>query len=134
MTIRCRIITPYGVYRELDASIVNIVTSEGEQRGILPNHMPIVTMMKISKMTTEESDGRHEYAVSGGLFYFRDNVAEILADAVESKEEIDVERALYAKERAERRLARNDPNMDLARAQVALQKALNRLTVSGRNL
>lgn len=133
MMIHCRIVTPKGVYKEMDASIINIVTTDGE-RGILPNHMPLVTMLKIGKMTAEESTGRQEYAVAGGLFYFRDNLAEILTDAVESKEEIDVERAESAKQRAEKRLAANNPNLDIQRARIALEKALNRLSVSGRNL
>ena len=133
MKIRCRIVTPKGVYKEIDASIINIVTTDGE-RGILPNHMPLVTMLKIGKMTAEESTGRQEYAVAGGLFYFRDNLAEILTDAVESKEEIDVERAESARQRAEKRLAANNPNLDIQRARIALEKALNRLSVSGRNL
>lgn len=131
MMIHCRIVTPLGVYKETDASIINIETTDG-QRGILPNHMPLVTMLKIGKMTMEEPSGREEYAVAGGLFYFRDNLAEILTDAVESKADIDVERAMSAKERAERRLASNNPNYDLQRAQIALEKALNRLSVSGR--
>jgi len=131
MMIHCRIVTPHGVYKETDASIINIETTDG-QRGILPNHMPLVTMLKIGKMTLEEPSGREEYAVAGGLFYFRDNLAEILTDAVESKDDIDVERALSAKQRAERRLASKNPNYDLQRAQIALEKALNRLSVSGR--
>lgn len=133
MMIHCRIVTPKGVYKEMDASIINIVTTDGE-RGILPNHMPLVTMLKIGKMTAEESTGRQEYAVAGGLFSFRDNLAEILTDAVESKEEIDVERAESARQRAEKRLAANNPNLDIQRARIALEKALNRLSVSGRNL
>lgn len=133
MMIHCRIVTPKGVYKEMDASIINIVTTDGE-RGILPNHMPLVTMLKIGKMTAEESTGRQEYAVAGGLFYFRDNLAEILTDAVESKEEIDIERAESARQRAEKRLAANNPNLDIQRARIALEKALNRLSVSGRNL
>ena len=133
MMIHCRIVTPKVVYKEMDASIINIVTTDGE-RGILPNHMPLVTMLKIGKMTAEETTGRQEYAVAGGLFYFRDNLAEILTDAVESKEEIDVERAESARQRAEKRLAANNPNLDIQRARIALEKALNRLSVSGRNL
>ena len=133
MMIHCRIVTPKGVYKEMDASIINIVTTDGE-RGILPNHMPLVTMLKIGKMTAEETTGRQEYAVAGGLFYFRDNLAEILTDAVESKEEIDIERAESARQRAEKRLAANNPNLDIQRARSALEKALNRLSVSGRNL
>lgn len=129
-TIHCRIVTPQGVYKEMNASIVNIETTDG-QRGILPNHMPIVTMLKIGKLAIEEDTGRQEYAIAGGLFYFRDNKADILTDAIENKNEIDAERAEAAKARAERRLASNDPNYDLKRAEIALQKAMNRLSVKG---
>ena len=130
MSIHCRIITPQGLYKEMDANIINIDTTEGQQ-GILPNHLPLVTMLKIGKITTDESGTRQEYAVAGGLFYFRDNKAEVLTDAIESKEEIDVERAKQAKERAEQRIGSNNPNIDLQRAQIALEKAMNRLRVKG---
>lgn len=128
--IHCRIVTPHGVYKELDTSILNIETQDG-QRGILPEHMPIVTMLRIGKMTTVESEKRMEYAVTGGLFYFRDNKAEIMVDAIENKDEIDVERAIAAKIRAEQRLQSNDKNVDQVRAEIALKKALNRLNVKG---
>lgn len=128
--IHCRIVTPHGVYKEMETPIINIDTDDG-QRGILPNHMPLVTMLKIGRMETEEQGTRQEYAVAGGLFYFRDNTAEILTDAIENKNEIDYERAEQAKERAEKRIASNDPNYDLQRAQIALQKAINRMNVKG---
>ena len=128
--IHCRIVTPHGVYKELDTSILNIETQDG-QRGILPEHMPIVTMLRIGKMTTVESGKRMEYAVTEGLFYFRDNNAEIMVDAIENKDEIDVERAIAAKIRAEQRLQSNDKNVDQVRAEIALKKALNRLNVKG---
>ncbi len=128
--IHCRIVTPHGVYKEMETPIINIETNDG-QRGILPNHMPLVTMLKIGRMETEEKGTRQEYAVAGGLFYFRDNTAEILTDAIENKNEIDLERAEAAKHRAEMRLASNDPNYDLQRAKIALQKAINRMNVKG---
>lgn len=129
--IHCRIITPHGVYKEMDATIINI-ESEAGQQGILPNHMPLVTSLKIGRMTTDENGERQEYAVAGGLFYFRDNKAEILTDAIENKKDIDVDRAENAKEGAEGRLHSADPNIDMVRAEIALQKALNRLKVTGR--
>ena len=128
--IHCRIVTPHGVYKEMETPIINIETDEG-QRGILPNHMPLVTMLKIGKMQTEEKGKRQEYAVAGGLFYFRENQAEILTDAIENKDEIDAERAARAKERAEQRLKSDNPNFDLQRARIALQKAINRMNVKG---
>ena len=132
-TIHCHIMTPHGVYKEMDTEIINIETNEG-QRGILPEHMPLVTMLKVGKMSTIENGQREEYAVSGGMFYFRENKAEILTDAIEGKSEIDLERAIAAKERAERRLAEKKPNLDVQRAEIALARALNRISVYGKQI
>lgn len=129
-TLHVRIVTPEGIYKELDTPIVNIQTEDGDQ-GVLPNHMPLVTMLKIGHMTTDEDGVRQTYAVAGGLFYFRDNTAEILTDAIENKKDIDIERAQRAKDRAEKRMHSNDQNIDLKRAELALKKALNRLDVAG---
>ncbi|MBR4446386.1 MAG: ATP synthase F1 subunit epsilon [Solobacterium sp.] len=131
-TIHCRIVTPHGVYKEMDTSILNVVTLSGE-RGILPNHVPVVIMLKISRMTTVENGQRIEYAIAGGMLYFRDNTAEILTDAIESKDEIDVDRAVAAKTRAEKRLSSGRPNLDQERAEVALKRAINRINVVQRH-
>ena len=128
MMIHCRVVTPEGVYKEMDTPIINICSTDGEQ-GILVNHMPLVTMLKIGHMSTEENGVRQDYAVAGGLFYFRDNEAKILSDAVESRTEIDEDRAEAAKQRALTHLQSGNPNEDLKRAQVALEKAINRIKV-----
>ena len=128
MMIHCRVVTPEGVYKEMDTPIINICSTDGEQ-GILVNHMPLVTMLKIGHMSTEENGVRQDYAVAGGLFYFRDNQAKILSDAVESRTEIDEDRAEAAKQRALTHLQSGNPNEDLKRAQVALEKAINRIKV-----
>ena len=128
MLIDVTINTPRGLYKQTKASIVNVVTPDG-QRGILPNHMPIVVSLTVSKMTMEE-EKRESYAIRGGVLYFHNNQCMILTPAIENESEIDLERAIKAKERAERRLAAvNDQNVDLARAQVALQRAINRINV-----
>lgn len=128
-TIHCRVITPEKIYKEFDSDILTIETTEGQQ-GILPNHMPLVATLVIGKLSTTLDGKREEYALSGGLFYFRDNKAEVLTDAIESKEEIDLNRATQAKDRAEERLKKRKAGTDLIRAEIALKKALNRMRVS----
>ena len=130
-TLHVRVATPEGLYKEFDTTILNIQTEDGDQ-GILPDHMPLVTMLKIGIMSSVEDNVRNTYAVAGGLFYFRNNVAEILTDAIENKNEIDAARAQKALTRAEDRLKSKDPNIDMKRAEVALKKAMNRITVSSR--
>ena len=128
MQIDVTINTPKGLYKQTKASIVNVVSPDG-QRGILPNHVPIVVSLAVSKMTMEEEQ-RETYAISGGVLYFRNNRCEILTPAIENVRDIDLERAQQAKERAERRLAGvNEENIDMARAQIALQRAINRINV-----
>lgn len=127
--IRCKIVTPLGVYRDLEAAMINIVSVNG-QLGILPSHMPLVTMLKISEMSLVLKDQKRErFAVSGGMFYFENDEATILCDAIENEKEIDLNRAVAAKERAEKRISSDDPNIDLRRAELALSKALNRIHV-----
>lgn len=130
-TFHVRVVTPHGVYREWDTAILNIQTSDGDQ-GILANHMPLVTMLKIGKMTSDIDGKREEFAVAGGLFYFRENLAEVLTDAIENKVDIDIARAEKSKERAEERLRKADPSIDIKRAEVSLKKAMNRLSVCGK--
>ena len=70
-------------------------------------------------------------AVTGGLLEVRPEVVTILAQAAETAEHIDVNRALKAKERAEERIhEQKQGHVDFKRAELALQRAVNRITVS----
>lgn len=129
MAIDVTINTPRGLYKQTTATIINVVSPDG-QRGILPNHMPIVVSLAVSKMTMEEESGRETYAVSGGVLFFRNNRCTILTPSIENVKDIDIERAQRAKERAEARLAAiEDQHVDLVRAEIALKKAINRINV-----
>lgn len=124
---KVQVITPLGDNKTIETSILNVRTSNGDI-GILANHMPIVAMLQISMMSTIETDGRHRYALAGGVLYFANNVATILTDAIERSDEIDLERALKAKERAEKEI--KDPNSDIKKAEVSLKRAINRINVA----
>ena len=62
------------------------------------------------------------------------NEMRILTDAIEGRAEIDIERAKRAKERAEKRLAKQDERTNIKRAEVALAKAINRINVYGEHV
>jgi F-type H+-transporting ATPase subunit epsilon len=124
---KVQVITPLGDNKIIETNILNVRTSTGDI-GILANHMPIVAMLQISMMSTVESDGRHRYALAGGVVYFANNIATILTDAIERSDEIDIARALRAKERAEKEI--KDPNSDMKKAEVSLKRALNRIDVA----
>lgn len=129
--IKVKFVTPNGVYKEVETPILNVKTTDGE-RGILPNHMPIVLMLEVSKLETKENGEKKAYAIGGGMLYFESNVATILVDSIESKEEIDLKRAQEAMGRAKDRLEgrTKNPNLDIKRAELALARALNRINVA----
>ena len=92
--------------------------------------MPIVLALEASRFSITNKDVRSHYAIGEGILYFRNNVCKILVDSFEAQDEIDVHRAEEARDRANARLRSEDPNIDLRRAEIALKKALNRISVS----
>jgi F-type H+-transporting ATPase subunit epsilon len=71
-------------------------------------------------------------AVGGGFLEVLPEQVTVLAETAERPEEIDVTRAHSAKDRAEKRLKSPDPEVDINRATVALERALIRLQVAAR--
>ena len=63
------------------------------------------------------------------MYVDADNTVTVIGNAVESPEEIDLRRAEEAKQRAESRLKKKDQNIDTKRAEIALKKALIRISV-----
>ncbi|WP_043930044.1 F0F1 ATP synthase subunit epsilon [Bacillus sp. EB01] len=133
-TIKVSVVTPDGPVYESDVEMVSTKAQSGEL-GVLPGHIPMVAPLEIGAVRMKK-DGKTEFvAVSGGFLEVRPDQVTILAQAAEQSSAIDVERALRAKERAEQRLReRQQENVDFRRAELALQRAINRLTVAERRL
>ena len=101
--------------------------------GILPDHAPLVTRLDVGEIDMKDSKGNIVKAfIGGGFMEVMNNKAVVLATVAEMAGDIDVERAKKAKQRAEERLAhRGEGEVDVARAEYALRKALARIhTVS----
>lgn len=99
---------------------------EGEF-GILPDHQPFMAALDIGVTKTEKAGEMEFFTTMGGIFQFKDNEALILTDLAEKGSDIDVTRAKSAKERAEARIGSREVEIDNARAQIALAKAMARL-------
>jgi F-type H+-transporting ATPase subunit epsilon len=128
------IVTPDRKVFSGEVSMVIVRGGDGDV-GIMAGHIPLVTTVKTSAVRIFTDDNRQEkrVAVSGGFLEVKPDGITILAEAAELPEEIDVERAMRAKERAERRLAEaGREDIDTLRAELALQRALNRLQVAGK--
>ena len=123
------IYTPTGKYFSGDVNYLT-VTSSVAVLGILPEHAPLITTLEICKLTIKINSKEFNYAIGGGVMHIKkDHSVVLLLDSIERSDEIDLERAKEAQKRAEERLKRNDEEIDIKRAQIALAKALNRISV-----
>ena len=132
--IRLEIVTPKGAILSEDVDIVTAPGFAGEF-GVLANHAPFLSTIKIGLLSYKKEGNVSEMMVSGGFCEVSNNKITFLVEAAERGADIDVDRALRAKERAEKRLAeavRQQQTIDRARAEAALQRALNRLKVAER--
>jgi len=129
-TIKVNVVTPDGPVYESDVEMVSTKAQSGEL-GILPGHIPLVAPLAIGVVRLKK-DGKTELvAVSGGFLEVRPDQVTILAQTAEKASDIDVERAIRAKERAEQRMHdQHAEHIDFRRAELALQRAINRLAVS----
>ena len=97
---------------------------------VLKNHAPIISTFDIGMIKVDLADGKSNYySAAGGTIEVLDNKVLVLADSIELVSEIDEERALKAKQRAEERLAEKNSEINIARAQAALARANNRLSI-----
>ena len=126
-TFLLEIYTPFGKYydRYVDELIVQ---SDDFVLGILPNHAPLVSKVKVSKMFIIQNGDRKCYAIGEGLINITKDGVTLVLESIESKNDIDIDRARDAKKRAEERLA-TLVNIDVERAQKALNRANNRISV-----
>ena len=119
------------VYQQDDVSMVIAPGAEGSL-GILPNHAPLVTLLKGGELRVSAGAEDEALAVNGGFLEVVNNKVVVLADTAERAEEIDIEQAEAARQRAEEALRNRTETQDIAEAEAALQQAVVRLRV-GRN-
>jgi F-type H+-transporting ATPase subunit epsilon len=95
---------------------------------VLYNHAAMVATLQIGIMKLEDENGlMAQYCTSGGILEVKNNRISILADTIESKDEVDLGRATRSLERGEKRLSENAENLDRARAELSIMRAKNRL-------
>lgn len=101
--------------------------------GVLPGHVPFLTSLQSGEVAYRIGRSEQYLAVSGGFAEVQGDRVTILAERAERPEEIDRERALRARQRAERRLqGKTQEELDYTRALAAFSRALARLQVAGR--
>lgn len=130
--IHLEVVTPAGAVVNEEVDIVN-APGYGGDFGVLANHAPFLSTIKIGLLTYEQGKDRKNLMISGGFSEVSNNKITFLVESAEFGSEIDVNRAMKAKERAEKRLAQaaaHDDAFNQTRAEAALQRALARLKAS----
>src|SRR3954451_25145703 len=100
-TIKVSVVTPDGPVYESEVEMISTKAQSGEL-GILPGHIPTVAPLQIGAVRLKNGGKTDFVAVTGGLLEVRPDQVTILAQAAETAEGIDKERAVEAKESAGR--------------------------------
>lgn len=129
---KLKIVTPDKIFFDEDVNMLVATGTEGEF-AILANHTPFVTLLKIGKIKIKENDTMKVAAIAGGYIVVKNNVAQVVSEACEWVEEIDLERAEHAKEKAEEMLRNASNEKEEKEAKEALKRTINRIDMKIKN-
>lgn len=123
------VVSPQRVVYKSDKVVSLIAPGIEGYLGIMAYHAPIIVQLGIGVLTLRLSNGDLVYiAVSGGFLEASNNCVTVVCDTAERGEEIDIERAKRAYERAVARLLDlQNRSIDRERARRAKERALARL-------
>jgi F-type H+-transporting ATPase subunit epsilon len=119
-------------HEQLFSGEVDIVLAPGVdgQLGILPNHAPLITQLAIGELRTRVGDEEYAFAVHGGFMHVLPDEVIVLADLAERVDEIDLERAEAARQRALEMLHKSPPPEERRLTEMALRRSRVRLRLA----
>lgn len=129
MKLNLRIITPSGEFYKDEIDSLNVNTCDG-YLTILPNHFPLVTSVVPSCLNITIDGKLKKASIASGLLNVKHDEVLLIVDAIEFKDQIDLERAYKALERAKIRLVNKPKDIDVLRAEAALKRAIARISVA----
>jgi len=126
--IHVEVVTPDGVRFE---GMVDSCTAPGYdgEFQILKDHAGLIGELMIGEIRLESEGKTIFLSTSGGFIEVDKNNVNIIAESAELAENIEIERAKNAEERARSRLQETG-DIDIERAKLALARAVNRLKVA----
>jgi F-type H+-transporting ATPase subunit epsilon len=128
--LHLEVVTPERVMVRQEVDIVVAPGSLGEF-GVLQGHVPFLTGILPGAVRYTSGGQRETLAVTSGFAEVSNNRVSVLVDAAEKAQDIDLERARAAMDRAKERLAadRGREDIDFSRAEAALRRAVARIKV-----
>jgi F-type H+-transporting ATPase subunit epsilon len=127
------IVTPEKMLVQEEADMVE-ATGELGEFGILPGHVKFLTTIGIGEIRYMKDGKTKHIATSGGFGEVDEDKVTFLVDTAEFAEEIDIERAKNAKDRAESVLKDMpvDASEDYRIYELALQRAISRISAASK--
>jgi F-type H+-transporting ATPase subunit epsilon len=126
------IVTPDKLVLTEGVDEVVMPSTEG-YLGVRPGHCPLLCSLDAGEIAYTVGSQEKYLAVSGGFAEVLPDRVSILAETCEPGEEIDVERARRAQERAEAAMRAQASEIEFRHAEIDLKKALSRLRVHERS-
>jgi F-type H+-transporting ATPase subunit epsilon len=126
--LQLEIVSPERLLLSEEVDSVTLPGSEG-YLGILPGHLPLLTTLKPGVITYETGGKKRMLAVHGGFLEVLPERVIVMADKIQKPEEINLQEARAAKERAEKKLASKEA-IDVDAAMAELLHAVSQIQVA----
>jgi len=126
---KLEIVTPLKIIYQHQVKHIRLPGVDG-YFGIMAGHAPFITSLVIGEIKVDLENDVKYFATSRGVVEVLPHATTVLVETAEEASEIDVERAIYAKDRARRRITERVPGTDLDRAKDAWFRAVNRLKIA----
>lgn len=134
-SVRLEVITPSKLFYRGEVDLVIVTTLDGDE-GFMAGHAWACKLLDISELWIQEKGaGKDDWkvaAISGGFIDVKDSIV-IYTDAVEWSEDIDMERVLSEREKAEVWISKHqdadEESEDMRNAKIILAKAQIRKNV-----
>lgn len=135
LKIRLEVVTAEKLVLSDEVDVIIAPAVDG-QISILPRHAPLLTLLQPGELKIRKGETEYSLAVSGGFIEIEPNRVTVLADTAERAEEIDIQRAQAALERAQAALANQTTGHggDLTSALAAIRRSQARVRVARRRV
>ena len=128
---KVEIVTPEKrVFSEEVESLV--VPAERGYLGVLAGHAPLLCTLQPGEIRMIRDGGEICFSTGGGFMEIAGGKASLLTESAEPAAEIDVPRAQEAVQRARERLSSAGKGIDRDRARASLERAQNRLRAASK--
>ena len=126
-TLQCNVVSTKETIYSGEISMLIATGVEGEV-GILPGHIPFITLLKPGAMQIKTSNGNDEMVyVSGGVLEVQPHLVTVLADTAVRANDLDEAKILEARRHAEQTLQNQKADIDISAALAALAESLAQL-------